>query len=325
MRISRAVIAVMGALAHLPALLAPAFAQSLDTIGTRAQGMGGAFVGVADDASGVYWNPAGLAGGAYFSLVLDGNAARAVPDGVADGATRTGWLLALTTPALGLSYARLQTTVVRPAGGIPENSHIQSLVTQHVGATLVQSLADRVAVGATVKVIRGIAAAADVAGNDREALLDHADLIGRGSNRVDLDVGVMATGAFGRAGLTIRNLTAPAFDTGGGEELSLQRQVRGGASVLLLPAWKLAADVDLLKTDHPFGELREVSLGTEGQVNRRLAARGGLRFNTAGDRAPALSVGASYAVLGSVQIDAQVTGGSDKSFSGWGIAGRMVF
>ena len=31
--------------------------------------MGGAFVGVADDASAVYWNPAGLAGGAYFSLL----------------------------------------------------------------------------------------------------------------------------------------------------------------------------------------------------------------------------------------------------------------
>ena len=315
----------MVSLACLGALPGLAFAQSLDTIGTRAQGMGGAFVGVADDASGVYWNHAGLAGGAYFSLVLDGNAARSVPEGVANGASRTGWLLALTTPALGLSYARLQNTVVSRASGVPENSHVESLVTQHVGATLVQSLVDRVAVGATVKVIRGIAAAADVPGNDREALLDHADLIGHGSNRVDLDVGVMATGAFGRAGLTVRNVTAPGFDTGAGVELSLPRQVRGGASVLLLPAWKVAADVDLLRVEGPFGRLREVSFGTEGQVSRRLAARGGLRFIAAGDHAPALSVGASYAVLGSVQIDAQVTGGSDKSFRGWGIAGRMVF
>lgn len=324
MRITAAAVASLVLLGGLLALPGLAFTQSLDTISTRAQGMGGAFVGVADDASGVYWNPAGLAGGAYFSLVLDGNAARSVPEGVANGASRTGWLLALTTPALGLSYARLQTTVVSRAAGVPENSHIESLVTQHVGATLVQSIVDRVAVGATVKVIRGIAASADVPGNDRDALLD-ADLIGRGSNRVDLDVGVMATGAVGRVGLTFRNVTAPGFDTGAGEELSLQRQVRGGASVLLLPAWKVAADVDLLRVDGPFGGLREVSFGTEGQVSRRLAARGGLRFNAAGDRAPALSVGASYAVLGSVQIDAQVTGGSDKSFRGWGIAGRMVF
>jgi len=41
-----------------------AAAQSTESVGTRAQGMGGAFVGVADDASAVYWNPAGLAGGA---------------------------------------------------------------------------------------------------------------------------------------------------------------------------------------------------------------------------------------------------------------------
>ena len=51
-------------MACLLALPVQASAQSLDTIGTRAQGMGGAFVGVADDASAVYWNPAGLAGGA---------------------------------------------------------------------------------------------------------------------------------------------------------------------------------------------------------------------------------------------------------------------
>jgi hypothetical protein len=309
----------------LLALTAEARAQSLDAISTRAQGMAGAFVGVADDASAVYWNPAGLAGGAYFSLVLDGNGGRAVPDDEAEATSRSGWLLALTTPALGLSYARLQTTQVRPAAGIPENTHIKSLVTQHLGATLVHSLADRVAVGATVKLIRGIAASADLPGNDVEGLLDHADLIGHAGNKVDLDVGVMATGSFGRLGVTVRNLTAPTFATGGGDELPLQRQVRGGASVLLLPTWTLAADVDFLKTDGPFGDLREVSLGTEGQVNRRLTTRGGIRFNAAGDAAPALSIGASYAVFGSVQVDAQVTGGSDKALRGWGIAGRLVF
>ena len=55
------------------AILPPgAAAQAFATVGTRAAGMGGAFVGVADDASAIYWNPAGLAAGSYFSLVLDG-------------------------------------------------------------------------------------------------------------------------------------------------------------------------------------------------------------------------------------------------------------
>ena len=35
---------------------------SLNSIGTRALGMGGAFVGLADDPTAIYWNPAGLAG-----------------------------------------------------------------------------------------------------------------------------------------------------------------------------------------------------------------------------------------------------------------------
>ena len=33
---------------------------SLNSVGTRALGMGGAFVGLADDATAIYWNPAGL-------------------------------------------------------------------------------------------------------------------------------------------------------------------------------------------------------------------------------------------------------------------------
>ena len=40
-----------------------ATAQTVDTVGTRAAGMAGAFVAVADDASAAYWNPAGFAAG----------------------------------------------------------------------------------------------------------------------------------------------------------------------------------------------------------------------------------------------------------------------
>ena len=35
---------------------------SLNSIGTRALGMGGAYVGLASDPTAVYWNPAGLSG-----------------------------------------------------------------------------------------------------------------------------------------------------------------------------------------------------------------------------------------------------------------------
>ena len=53
-------VALVGLLA-LP-MMAPANGLNLNGLGSRAQGMGGAFVGVANDFSAVFWNPAGAAG-----------------------------------------------------------------------------------------------------------------------------------------------------------------------------------------------------------------------------------------------------------------------
>jgi hypothetical protein len=238
-------------------------------------------------------------------------------------------MLALTTPALGISYYRLRTTAV--ASGPQQSSeptfHVESLVTHHAGATLVQSLTDRIAVGATVKLVRGTAASTVTSAASAEDLLDGWDFMGRSSSRFDLDAGIMAAGALGKIGLTVRNVTEPGFDTPDGGELKLPRQVRAGASLLLLQSWKIAGDVDLTTTTDRSGEFREAALGTEGQVTRRLAARGGLRFNTAPDarRTPAVSFGGSYAVLGSFLIDAQITTGAESAFRGWGVAGRFVY
>ena len=68
-------------------------AQTFGGIGTRAEGMGGAFVAVADDASAVYWNPAGIATGATFDLQVPSRPTRAVFVGAA-------------LPVLGASYYR---------------------------------------------------------------------------------------------------------------------------------------------------------------------------------------------------------------------------
>ena len=43
-------------------------AGGVEVLGVRAQGMAGAFVAVADDATAAYWNPAGLGTGDFFSL-----------------------------------------------------------------------------------------------------------------------------------------------------------------------------------------------------------------------------------------------------------------
>src|SRR5260370_21446854 len=67
-------------------------AQVPESIGVRAQGMGGAFTAVADDATAVWWNPAGLAGGSYFSSILEYGHPNDPPDtnikGGIDGVSR---------------------------------------------------------------------------------------------------------------------------------------------------------------------------------------------------------------------------------------------
>jgi long-chain fatty acid transport protein len=57
----RFLLAVLAVVIVFPAL-APANGLNLNGLGSRAQAMGGAFVGIANDFSAVFWNPAGAAG-----------------------------------------------------------------------------------------------------------------------------------------------------------------------------------------------------------------------------------------------------------------------
>src|SRR5215813_8508072 len=83
----------------------PAFAQIYEAVGIRAQGMGGAFVAVADDATASWWNPAGLATGPYFSSVFE--RARltdpATPADAGPARRDSSTSFAATFPSLGLS------------------------------------------------------------------------------------------------------------------------------------------------------------------------------------------------------------------------------
>ena len=287
-----------------------------------------AFVAVADDASAVYWNPGGLASGAYFSLVLDRTEAETEvsADGRAGG--RSSWLLALSAPVLGVSYYRLRSTIVSPTDRLSPTrvSRVESLVTHHAGATVVHSIFNHLAAGATLKLVRGVATLGDAPG-DPEDLIDEGDLPGVSSNKFDMDVGVMATTTLLRAGVTFRNLTEPSFETGTDRELRLDRQARAGVALLVTPRWTAAVDFDLTRNRGPFGDVRALAFGTEGRLTARASARAGIQINTTGDRGrtPVASVGASYAAFSSLLVDAHFSTGSDDAFRGWGVAGRVVF
>jgi hypothetical protein len=315
---------------------ASAGAQEFETLGSRAAGMGGAFVAVADDASAAYWNPAGFAAGSVVSMVLDLSTANVNPPASPSG-SRSGWLIAVGAPALGLSYYRLRRTFLLPgpfpAAGTDGNEpgpgevRLDTLTTHHIGATLVQSITSYLAVGATLKVVRGTAASVVQPDGDRDQLLEEGgDLSGMDSTKLDADIGLMASAGRLKAGITLRNASEPSFDSeGGGPPLKLERQARAGVALLALPGLLVAADMDLLTTAGPLGDVRNFAAGAEARVAGRSYVRGGVRVNTTGESAKAFSVGGSYGVTRSLLIDAQVTSGSDRTHRGWGISARFGY
>ena len=76
--------------------------------------MGGAFVGVADDGTAIYWNPAGLAAGSYFSLALDYGVGEPTQQGSRGGDSKNT-IIGVSMPALGLGYYRLEARSVVPS------------------------------------------------------------------------------------------------------------------------------------------------------------------------------------------------------------------
>jgi F plasmid transfer operon, TraF, protein len=318
-------------------------AQTFEVAGTRAAGMGGAFVAVADDASAVYWNPAGLASGSFFSLVLDHNSAEANHESDPQAGSWSATFLAVGVPALGGTYYRLRATTVqgplfppdqldapRPLDGTAV-AQVASLITHHIGVTLVQSLTDRIAVGTTLKLVRGEAAAGlEPLTGDRDDLLDGNGLRANGSTEFDADIGVMGVFRNVRAGLTVRNVREPEFELpGGADSLQLHRQVRAGVAVTAANGLLVSADLDLRSVPGTTGLVRNFAAGAEARILRRAAIRGGFRFNTKDDqpagRTPVGTAGVSYAAMGSVLIDGQATFGSESSDRGWGVGVRVVF
>lgn len=113
------------------ALAGRAGAQSFETAGARALGMGGAFVGVADDVTAIWWNPAGLATGGFFGLAVERHDFE--PE-------QSSWFLGAGSLPLGLSYVRTRD---------------HQLTTHQAGVTLLQSVSDTIVVSGTAKFVRG--------------------------------------------------------------------------------------------------------------------------------------------------------------------------
>ncbi len=276
-------------------------AQTFESVGVRARGMGGAFVAVADDATATWWNPAGLSSNAFFDTTLEFGRA-ADPD-----RTRAGGFAAKLLN-LGLSYYRLPLREIRavgPVGPGPVNRQDQGILNQF-GVTTGQSIGNHLVVASTLR----IADADEIHG--------------------DFDAGVLASASGLRLGLTVKHLTEPSFGSGA-DQFQLARQVRAGVAVMgqgrgPVGELVLAVDADLTRTSTPFGDARHIAGGAEAWLlGRRLGIRGGVSASTVGDANPSPSGGLSLAVRRGLYLDGGITGASDQARRGWAVDLRATF
>jgi hypothetical protein len=290
---------------------APANAQVPDAVGVRAQGMAGAFTAVADDATATWWNPAGLATGAYLNLNVEYGQSRPTAAGdVGHGS------FAIAFPALGLSYYRMTVSQIQPssstgsAGASRQDTgtlNVHSVELSHFGASFGQSIGRHFVVASTLRYVHG--------GGDSEG---------------DLDIGAMASVGVLRAGVMVRNIREVDVPVGD-VQLVLKRQVRAGvalnsAAQSSIGGITIAFDTDILDVPTAVGDERRFAVGGEFWTRgRTIGARGGFSASAIGDSRTTGSGGVSVAIRRGIYAEGQLTGGSDPTRKGWAAALRVTF
>jgi hypothetical protein len=324
----------------------PAAAQSFDAVGTRAQGMAGAFVAVADDASATWWNPAGLASGPYLNAIIERGHSQEPADPAAPfgPAVRTGTSsFALAYPALGLSHYRVRVSQIardvsgesigapqpdRQDPGVPAT--VRRSATVHTyGMTVGQSVGSHLVLASTVKLVRaGAVVSSETA---QGGALDRADDLDVDRDTgFDLDLGAMVRFGWLRIGAAVQHVREPDFGEGL-NRIVLDRQARVGVAMMkgktgVFDAVTLAVDTDLTTSSTVLGDTRQVAGGGEiSMFKRRLALRGGLSADSLGERRLARSTGASVALRSGIYVDGAWTIGADEQRTGWSISLRSSF
>ena len=324
-------------------------AQPFELVGSRARGMGGAFVAVADDATATWWNPAGLPATLVFDAVLDWNVGTFIPDGdrpieeAGSPGKASALTLAATLPVAGLSYTRWQTAVVARAPAAPGDGSreddrtaqsARSLRAHQFGVSLAQSLGDALVVGVTPKVIRGTVSVLPARGGTVDEILEAVgEQDGRSTTRADVDAGALLRLHRWRFGLAGRNLAAPEFEGDDGAGVRQSRRVRAGVAFAAeadragRQPWMVAFDADLTRdAEAPGGAWRGIAAGAERWfADRRVGVRAGVQASTAGQARTAATAGVSLAIPGGLWIETAVQAGGEQSRRGWGLTAHLMF
>jgi hypothetical protein len=320
-----------------------AHAQLYEAVGTRAQGMAGAFVADANDATATWWNPAGLASGTLFDAIVQGGdwtqPADVPPAGPA--VRQDTQAVAVLYPALALSYYRLRISEIAPTGSTaggdlsrqdqgPGPLAQRAVTMTQFGASFGQTVTPHVVLASTVRLVRAGLARGVTGAAGPDALDQAADIDVDTELHGDLDLGAMVTMGRARIGLSVKHVNEPAFGDEGAE-LVLARQARVGLSVTSgaagpLDAVVAAVDLDLTTAATAVGDVRHVAAGAEAWLwARRLGVRGGLSANAAQEMAASASVGGSLALRRGFYVDGAYSAGSDTSRRGWSAGVRVTF
>ena len=326
------------------AVLTPAAgAQTIETVGERAMGMGGAFVAVADDSSAAWWNPGALAAGPFLDVAAGWSRTEFRRAGEPVGRTAP-IAVSLSTPPVGVSYYRFRITDIQPAGPTvtpPAGREdgrvgvVRSLRLHDVGVTLLSSVFPGVHVGTTLKFLRGrVEHSTGALGATPDALLDLGDDASGGPShgQFDADLGVLAVVGSWRVGGVVRNLRAAEFEAPDGDGIRLPRQARigvafdGAARRGSSAAWTVSADVDVASYAAGTGDRRVIAAGAERWLfGKRIGVRGGGRFNQVGHKERSATAGVSAAIRSGLLLEAHAVAGGDDDERGWGLGARVSF
>jgi hypothetical protein len=311
-----------GVLGLLPG---PAAGQAFDSLGSWALGMAGAFVAVADDPSAAWWNPAGLASGQPGSVTLEwlGVGRSDLDQAAMPGHwRRTSRFASLGTWPVGLSVVDIdESRIATHLSG----ARATRLSTRHYAASVLQTVADGVVVGTTLRYVRGTAASHEISGSTETAdavfeVLARGPAPSRGA--VDLDLATMVDLGRVRLGGTVRNLRTPTFTDVAGIAITVPRESRVGVSAMPSDGLTFALDLDVAPVERASGRSQVVALGVERRVTTRATARAGVRRNLVGDEAWVAAAGVSVAVRRGAWLDGHATWGHSPSERGFGVAVR---
>mgnify|MGYP000479119444 CR=1 FL=1 len=201
---------------------------------------------------------------------------------------------------------------------------LKTLFLVEVPVSYAYRLNDKIAIGGSFKVLYGLGYQKDLRFMQEinwDDFRDEAFNFGNGKTNIGIDLSLLYSESFLRAGFIAKNINAPSFDTNTGGSIRLYPQLRGGAGfVLFKNLLTLACDMDLYPVKSLNRDIKEMDLSVGAEVNLKwVAFRGGYRHSlTEGRELGEFGLGMGFDIY-IMKIDMGFTLGNFVEIEGWNI------